>query len=97
MPSLPIAPLPSIAFNYLGNRVLVSGSSDGNGDVPGFLPAGDAPSLPVTVSDFARDGGVGGGCHGGAGASRRRYQVELRYPTAVLDLTDVAEIAARWG
>ena len=90
-------PLPSIAFNYLGNQGAGFGSSDGNGDVPGFLPAGDAPSLPVTVSGLlptatavlAVDATV---VPGPAGAV---LQVELRYPAVLGDRCRRSH-AARW-
>ena len=72
-------PLPSIAFNYLGNRAGF-GSSDGNGDVPGFPAQGDAPSLPVTVSGCCPRRVLAVDATVVAGASQRRIAGRTAVP-----------------
>ncbi|GAC71058.1 non-ribosomal peptide synthetase, partial [Gordonia soli] len=91
--SLAGRPLPSIAFNYLGN---VSGGADGAGPAD-LLPAPDAPRLPATVTGgmvAANVLTVTAGTVVTEGG--REFTADFSAAAALLDESDIADLAARW-
>ena len=97
-------PLPSIAFNYLGNRggagvddqatATIARSSQ----VDAWLPAGDAPFLPSTI-----DGAMPAmatltiNASTAPGPEGRVLSAEFRFAQRIVSDDDVRDIATRWS
>ncbi|AZZ81208.1 non-ribosomal peptide synthetase [Gordonia alkanivorans] len=97
-------PLPSIAFNYLGNRggTGVEDQTAGTGaptvQLDSWLPAGDAPFLPSTVDGrMAAMATLTVNAGTTVGLQGRTLSADFRFPQRILSGDDVRDIASRWS
>ncbi|MDH3024096.1 amino acid adenylation domain-containing protein [Gordonia alkanivorans] len=95
-------PLPSIAFNYLGNRGGGAGdqveAGPGTAAETAFLPAPDAPFLPATVSaGVAAMSALTINASVTGSSAGRVLSASIQFPEAILSPADAQAIADRWS
>ncbi|WP_018177825.1 non-ribosomal peptide synthetase [Jongsikchunia kroppenstedtii] len=95
-------PLPSIAFNYLGNRAGAASAEQATDDaavvIPDFLPAPDAPFLPSSVSGaMPAMAALTINASVTAGPDGRSIAADFRYAEAIMSAADAADLADRWA
>jgi len=95
-------PLPSIAFNYLGNRGGgAPGAAATDADaltVPDFLPAPDAPYLSSSVSGaMPAMAALTINASAATGPDGRSIAADFRFAEAIMSAEDAADLADRWA